>query len=88
MRPVVLVSREEAYPRRSRFTVAPVTTRVRQIRTHVPVGPREGLDREGEVNCDALVTIERYRLIERIGALEPSMLADLDDALRFSLGLD
>jgi len=84
----VLVSREDAYPRRSRFTIAPVTSRIRRIRTHVAVGPREGLDQVGEVNCDALITIDRDRLIERIGALDPSTLADVDSALRFSLGLD
>jgi mRNA interferase MazF len=87
-RPVVLVSREDAYPRRSRFTVAPVTSRIRRIRTHVAVGCREGLERDGEVNCDAVITIDRETLIERIGALDPSTLAEVDDALRFSLGLD
>jgi mRNA-degrading endonuclease toxin of MazEF toxin-antitoxin module len=84
----VLVSREDAYPRRSRFTVAPVTGRIRRIRTHVPVGPREGLKRDGEVNCDAAVTIDRETLIERIGVLDSPTLAEVDDALRFSLGLD
>lgn len=73
---------------RARFTVAPVTSRMRRIRSHVAVGPREGLDRDGEVNCDAVITIDRDTLIERIGALDPSTLMDVDDALRFSLGLD
>ena len=40
------------------------------------------------MNCDALVTIERDRLVERIGVLEPSTLSEIDDALRFSVGLD
>lgn len=84
----MLVSREDAYPRRSRFTVAPVTGRIRRIQSHVAVGPREGLDHDGEVNCDALITIDRDRLIERIGVLDPSTLAAVDDAVRFSLGLD
>jgi len=87
-RPVVLVSREDAYPRRGRFTVAPITGRVRGIQTHVAVGPRDGLDRDGEVNCDAVITVDRETLTERIGALDASTLAEVDDALRFSLGLD
>ena len=87
-RRVVLVSREEAYPRRARFMVAPVTSRIRRIRSHVAVGPRDGLARDGEVNCDAVITIDRDTLIERISALDPSTLAEVDDALRFSLGLD
>jgi mRNA-degrading endonuclease toxin of MazEF toxin-antitoxin module len=40
------------------------------------------------VNCDAAVTIDRETLIERIGVLDPSTLAEVDDALRFSLGLE
>jgi mRNA interferase MazF len=66
----VLVSREGAYQRRSRFTIAPVTTRIRKIASHVPIGPREGLDRDGEVNCDLVLTIDRGRLIERIGTID------------------
>jgi mRNA interferase MazF len=84
----VLVSREGAYQRRSRFTIAPVTTRIRKIASHVPIGPREGLDRDGEVNCDLVLTIDRGRLIERIGTLDGSTVAAVDDALRYSLGLD
>lgn len=40
------------------------------------------------MNCDAVITIDRDTLIERIGVLDPSTLADVDEALRFSLGLD
>ena len=87
-RPVVLLSRQTAYGIRAHMTVAPVTTRVRRVPTHVPVGPRDGLDRDSAVNCDELSTIHRNQLIELIGALDPSTLAAVDDALRFSLGLD
>jgi len=87
-RPVVLVSRETAYSVRTHLTVAPVTTRIRKVPTLVPVGPRDGLDRDGVVNCDQLSTIRRDQLVERIGVLEGSTLAEVDSALRFSLGLD
>jgi mRNA interferase MazF len=86
--PVVLVSREAAYRVRSHLTVAPVTTGIRPVPTLVPVGTRDGLDRDGVVNCDELETIHQDQLIERIATLEPSTLAAVDDALRFSLGLD
>lgn len=84
----MLVSREAAYRVRSHLTVVPVTTRTRRVPTLVPVGPRDGLDRDGFVNCDEVGTIHHDQLIERIGALDPSTLAAVDDALRFSLGLD
>lgn len=84
----MLLSREAAYGLRSHLTVAPVTTRIRRVPTLVPVGPRDGLDRDSVVNCDQLSTIRQDQLIERIGALDPSTLAEVNDALRFSLGLD
>jgi mRNA interferase MazF len=61
---------------------------IRRVPTLVPVGPRDGLDREGVVNCDEVDTIRRDQLVERIGMLDASTLAAVDDALRFSLGLD
>lgn len=42
-RPVVLLSRDEAYAIRALVTVAPVTTRIRQIPAEVPLGPEDGL---------------------------------------------
>lgn len=84
----MLVSREAAYRVRSHLTIVPVTTRIRRVPTRVPVGPRQGLDRDGFVNCDEVDTIRQDQLIERIGALDPSTLAEVDDALRFSLGLE
>ena len=87
-RPVVLVSREEAYAVRRLVTVAYVTTRQRGIPTHVSVGRDEGLSREGVVNCDQLNTVPRTLLSEKIGSLGPAKMGEVDEALRLALGLD
>lgn len=87
-RPVVLVSRQDAYARRSVFTVARVTTRVRGIRGEVRVGAREGVLRAGVANCDDLTTISRSILIEKVGALDEAKMAELDEALNFALGIE
>jgi mRNA interferase MazF len=87
-RPVVLVSREEAYGLREQLTVAPITTRLRAIASHVPVGRDDGLERESAINCDQVLTLHRSRLKSRIGPLSRSKIEELDTALRFSLGLD
>ena len=42
-RPVILLSRDEAYEVRRLVTVAPVTTRVRGIPVEVPLGPKDAL---------------------------------------------
>jgi mRNA interferase MazF len=86
-RPVVLVSRSEAYDVRALIIVAPVSTTVRGFAVEVKVGRTEGLPRGGVVNCDWLVTIPKVDLLSRAGALANTKLARLDAALRFALGL-
>lgn len=87
-RPVVLLSRNEAYEVRAMVIVAPATTIVRGFALEVKLGSREGLPRACVLNCDWLVTIPKIDLLERAGALSPLKLRKLDEALRFSLGLE
>ena len=87
-RPVVLVSREDVHSVRTLVTVAPVTTRVRDIPTEVALGKAEGLQRPCVVNADALTTIPKSSLTEYAGTLSPAKVTALDEAIRFALGLD
>ena len=87
-RPVVLISRQEAYDVRALVIVAPATTVTRGYSVEVKLGRREGLPRECVGNCDWLVTVPKDDLVERAGVLAPAKLAQLDEALRFALGLE
>jgi len=87
-RPVVLVSRDEAYEVRAMVIVAPATTTMRGYAVEVKVGRREGLPRECVVNCDWLVTLPKADLVGRAGALSSMKMKQLDDALKFALGLE
>lgn len=87
-RPVVLVSRDEAYQVRELVIVVPVTTRVRDLPTEVPLGRAEGLSRRCVANTDNLVTIPKRTLVEYAGALTADGMAQLEGALRFALGLE
>ena len=87
-RPVVLISRDDAYQVRALVIVAPLSTTVRDYAVEVKIGRREGLAQSCVVNCDWLVTLPKRDLVERAGALGAGKLAQLDDALRFALGLD
>ena len=86
-RPVVLVSRQASYAIRLSVTVAEISTVIRGIPSEVSLGPRDGLPRPCVVNTDNLVTIPRALLETRIAALSAAKTEQLDDALRFSLGL-
>lgn len=87
-RPVVLLSRDEAYSIRDLVTVSPLTTRIRNIPSEVPLGKADGLAKEGVVNLDFLTTISKQFLDKRIASLSPAKLRALEFALKFSLSLD
>lgn len=87
-RPVVLVSRQEAYAVRALVVVAAVSTTVRGYAVEVKVGRAEGLPRSCVVNCDWLVTLPKTDLLSRAGTLTGAKLQALDSALAFALGLE
>lgn len=86
-RPVLLLSRSEAYSIRRRVIAAEVTTRLRHNPATVELGPGDGLPARCIVNCDNLVTVNQDDLIERVTMLSPSRLADIEAAVLFALGL-
>ncbi len=87
-RPVLLLSRDEAYLVRRLVTVAPLTTRVRGIPVEVPLGPDDGLPKHCVANLDSLVTIPKARLTRRLSRLGSSRMRAVEEALRFALGMD
>ena len=86
-RPAILVSPDHAYSVRTRVTVVPLTRTVRGIPTEVRLGPADGLPKAGVANADEIVTIPRELLDQRIATLSPAKRRELDEALRFALGL-
>lgn len=87
-RPVVLLSRDEAYLVRALVTVAPITTRVRELPIEVALGIEDGLPRSCVANLDTIATIPKDCLSDRIGVLSAGKIRQLDDAIRFALALD
>lgn len=85
-RPVLLLTRDQAYAIRNMVTVAPLTTRIRGIPVEVPLGPEDGLPRRCVANLDNINTILKSELVERITALKPEKLAAVQEAIRFALG--
>lgn len=86
-RPVVLLSRNEAYDVRELVIVAPLTTRIRRIPTEVALGSADGLPRRCVVNLDTVTTIPKQVLTGRLTTLAPEKLTAVERALRFALGL-
>lgn len=87
-RPVVLVSRDEAYVFRELVTIAPVSRRIRGISTEVPLGPEDGLPTICAVNLDSMTTIPKDTLLRHISSLDFAKTQAVDSAIRFALGLE
>jgi len=87
-RPVLLLSRNEAYVVRELVTVAPVTTRMRHIPSEVPLGPEDGLPKSCVANLDTITTIAKRSLQERLAILSSQKLKAVEAALHFALGLE
>jgi len=88
IRPVVLVSREDAYAVRDLITIAPITTGIRAIPVEVPLGITQGLSKACVANFDSITTVPKSCLSERISPLSPNKIAEMDEAIRFALGLE
>jgi mRNA interferase MazF len=87
-RPVLVLTRELVRPHLGRVTVAPITTTVRALSTEVPVGRANGLQTEGVVSCDNIVTVPATALGRQIGFLLPAQEDALTAAIHAAFDLD
>jgi len=87
-RPVVLLSRNEAYNIRSLVIVAPVTTRIRHIPSEVQLGIDDGMPQDCVANLDTITTIPKDCLQSRLTIPSIKKLREIEAAIRFALGMD
>jgi len=87
-RPVVLLSRDEAYSVRSLVIVSPITTRIRSIPSEVPLGVDDGMPQDCVANLDTITTIPRDSLHSRLTTLSLRKLKEVEAAIHFALGME
>jgi mRNA interferase MazF len=85
-RPVLLLSRNDAYEYLNKFIVAEITTTIRNIPVELPLGKREGLPKPCVVNCDNLRTVPKQALTQRISRLSMRQIPDVKRAVGYALG--
>ena len=79
--------RGTAFSRRV-VTVAPITTRIRNIPVEVRLGPEDGLPKACGINLDSIVTIAKSHLKARLIAVSDEKIVEAEQALRFALALE
>ena len=87
-RPVLLLSRDEAYSVRELIPVAPVTTRIRHIPSEVPLGLEGGLPGPCVINLDTITTTAKSGLQEKLTSLSREKQKAVNAALHFALGME
>src|SRR5262245_35176089 len=85
-RPVIVLTRDSILEHLDEVTVAPITSRIRDIPSEVVLGPADGMARECAVNLDHVQTVSKARLGSVITSIGPRRLAEIRTALLFALG--
>ena len=87
-RPVVVLTRNSAIPYLSTVTVAPIMTAIRGVPSEVLLTENDGMRTHCAVNLHNVVTVAQSRLGRRVAQLSSIRMAEICEALRFSLGCD
>lgn len=89
IRPVLILQNEVGNWFSPTVIVAAMTARggKAHLPTHVPVGTDSGLRRPSLVLAEQVRTIDKSRLLERVGMLPPEKQGQVDRALRISFAI-
>ncbi len=85
-RPVLLLSRNDAYGYLSKFIAVEVTSNIRRIASEVPLGEDEGLPKPCVANCDNIRVVPKVSLTKRAGELAPERWGEVKRAVGAALG--
>jgi mRNA interferase MazF len=90
-RPALVIQTDPANqnPNYPNTIVAAVSTKGRQVPTHVEVSPtaENGLVDTSHVKCEQIMTISKERLLARIGVLSSGQMASVDASIKKALDL-
>lgn len=87
-RPVLVLTRDSIIDYLGDITIAPVTTRIRDIPSEVVLTPAEGMPKQCAVNCDHLQTVQKSRMGAVVTTLSRSKMQEVSKAVAFALDLE
>ena len=85
-RPVLILTRDSALDFLGEVTVAPVTTRIREIPSEVRLTTTDGMPLDCAVNLDHVQTVARARIGAVITTVGAPRMAEVRAALLFAFG--
>ncbi len=87
-RPAVILTRAAARASMTKVTVGPITSTIKGLSSEVSVGPANGLDHEGVIALDNVVTVPADRVVRVLGFLSARQEAELARAIVLAYDLD
>ena len=88
LRPVLILTRSSVIPYLNTVTIAPITSRIRDIPSEVFLTTEDGMPTECAANFDNIQTVDKSKLGEFITQLSFERLEEVREAVYFALGLD
>ncbi len=86
-RPVLVLTRDSVLEYLGEVTVAPITSKVRNIPSEVLLSRADGMTRDCAVNCDHLQTVSQGRIGSLITSLPSAKMLDVGRAIRFAINI-
>lgn len=87
-RPAVVLTRDAARAAMTKVTVAPITSTIKGLSSEVLVGPANGLDHDGAISVDNVLTVPASLLGRTIGFLTQAQEGELARAIVLAYDLD
>ncbi len=87
-RPVLVLTRNAVIPYLNAVTIAPITTRIRDIPSEVLLTTDDGMHTNCAANFDNIQTVSQAKIGKIITQLSPERLEEVRIAVNFALGLD
>ena len=88
-RPILIVQNNRGNENSPTVIVAPMTSKLDKpaLPTHVTASTEYGLHMTSIILMEHLTTIDRFRLVQKIGALDEEKMKEVNNALAISVGL-
>lgn len=87
-RPAAVLTRDVARGSMRKVTLAPITSTIKGLSSEVPVGQANGLDHDGVISLDNVLTISTDRLGRTVGHLTEAQETALGRAIVLAFDLN
>ena len=89
VRPVLIIQNNIGNRHSPTVIVAAITSQhKKELPTHVPIAGVKGISKQSVVLLEQIRTVDCRRLREKVGSIDSASLAQIDKALKISVGLN